>query len=159
MTTGERILKARSLFERATPLRSDCGRLCGSACCHPDESGKGGMLLLPGEAAFYSHCNWASIENSAFGQILQCSGKCPRNERPFGCRIFPLVIIEEKDHPTVAMDRRAWPVCPLMESGQEGLSPEFRKAAMTAALLLWEDPEIREQIRETTGLLEKFSMF
>ena len=40
MTTTERILSARKALETLTPLRGDCGRKCGAACCHPDEDGE-----------------------------------------------------------------------------------------------------------------------
>lgn len=44
---------AREIMCNITPLRFDCGRLCGAACCAPDEEGDGGMLLFPGEEALY----------------------------------------------------------------------------------------------------------
>ena len=46
MIGTERILAARQALETLTPLRGDCGRTCGAACCRPDEDGNGGMLLL-----------------------------------------------------------------------------------------------------------------
>ena len=30
-----------------TPLKSNCGKLCGAACCESDETGENGMLLFP----------------------------------------------------------------------------------------------------------------
>ena len=50
---SQALRKARALLEGETPLNRDCGGLCGAACCQPDEDGLGGMLLFPGEAAFY----------------------------------------------------------------------------------------------------------
>lgn len=44
----EPILAARKLLENMTPLKRDCGRACGAACCQSDEDGQGGMLLFPG---------------------------------------------------------------------------------------------------------------
>ena len=39
--------KAFHLLQNATPLRTDCGVLCGKACCKGDDMA--GMLLFPGE--------------------------------------------------------------------------------------------------------------
>ena len=36
-----------------TPLKSNCGKLCGAACCESDETGENGMLLFPYEEWFY----------------------------------------------------------------------------------------------------------
>ena len=44
----EAVKQARDLLERVTPLRRDCGGVCGAACCQSDEDGQGGMLLFPG---------------------------------------------------------------------------------------------------------------
>ena len=45
----------RDILERAwaaigalTPMRTDCGALCGAACCGTDPDGQGGVHLFPG---------------------------------------------------------------------------------------------------------------
>ena len=43
----EAVMEARKLLSQVTPLKRDCGRYCGGACCEPDEDGQGGMLLFP----------------------------------------------------------------------------------------------------------------
>ena len=43
------ILRARALIGPLTPMITDCGALCGAACCQPDEDGQGGVYLFPGE--------------------------------------------------------------------------------------------------------------
>ena len=53
MNRIEALLAARAVLEDVTPLKGDCGRVCGGACCEPDEDGKGGMLLFPGEETLY----------------------------------------------------------------------------------------------------------
>ena len=55
MTTKEALLAARDLLEQVTPLSTDCGALCGAACCQdsPDEDSVAGMLLFPEEAPLY----------------------------------------------------------------------------------------------------------
>ncbi|MEG1472022.1 MAG: hypothetical protein RSD76_06230, partial [Clostridia bacterium] len=44
---------ARELLADVTPLKTNCGKLCGGACCQADESGENGMLLFPFEETFY----------------------------------------------------------------------------------------------------------
>ena len=56
--------------------------------------------------------------------------------RPLSCRLFPLL-------PTrtgARMDRRAWAVCPLMESGKRGLNPDFVSAVEQAGKMLYTHP-------------------
>ena len=53
--------EARNLLESLTPLKDDCGRLCGAACCHPDEDGQGGVALFPGEEEYYKGADWARV--------------------------------------------------------------------------------------------------
>ena len=40
------IERARELVENLTPLKNDCGQICGAACCQPDEDGQGGVALF-----------------------------------------------------------------------------------------------------------------
>ena len=49
----EALVWARKRLEEVTPLKSDCGRVCGAACCRPVQGEETGMLLFPGEEAFY----------------------------------------------------------------------------------------------------------
>ena len=89
--------EARAALGELTPLKRDCGRLCGAACCQPDETGLNGMLLFPFEESRYRR----PIEGFSFrlvdddtlfkgGKRLVCEGTCPREHRPLACRIFPL---------------------------------------------------------------------
>ncbi len=49
MSSLSAVLSARAALSDLTPLLTDCGRLCGVACCKGDE--QTGMLLFPGEEA------------------------------------------------------------------------------------------------------------
>ena len=49
MSSLSAVLSARAALSDLTPLLTDCGRLCGFACCKGDE--QTGMLLFPGEEA------------------------------------------------------------------------------------------------------------
>ena len=143
MTSMEAVAAARALLENVTPLKTDCGRICGGACCECDEDGQGGMLLFPGEEALYSTLpDGFEITDDAQvtpnGRLLVCPGSCERSTRPLSCRLFPLL-------PTrtgAVMDRRGWAVCPLMEYGKRGLNPAFTEAVTEAGKILYAVPEI-----------------
>lgn len=149
---AEALLAARNLLGSHTPLRRDCGSLCGRACCHADEDGLGGMLLFPGEEAFYRRLPQgfclqldSSVMEGAF--LLTCEGFCERDGRPLACRIFPLAFGVADGGGCVFPDPRAWPLCPLMPSGVEGLSEGFVSSARRAAELLGENRDTRAFIQ------------
>ena len=157
MTTQERILSALKLLEKVTPLKGDCGRFCGAACCQSDETGKGGMLLFPGEKALYEEkTDWMELQETSAGTLLTCQGTCPRDKRPLACRIFPLAPAERNGKLEIELDVRAWPVCPLMESGIKGLFPGFVSAVRQAMEIVWEDEEGRKHIRRLTEEMDAF---
>ncbi len=162
--TSDTILRAREMLADSTPLKRDCGKLCGGACCRPDDEGRGGMLLFPGEQEVYTPApGWATMEPSDFivaGKpltLLTCEGECPRENRPLACRLFPLTPIAAGDSVSIWLDTRAWAVCPLMEQGMQALNPAFVKACEDAAALLWQDGECRAYIRALTGYLEEMT--
>ena len=139
------ILKAaREKLGTVTPLKRDCGSLCGAACCKTDEDGRGGMLLFPGEEEFYRALpdGFSLAEDSSLvpgAKLFTCLGLCARDVRPLACRVFPLMFIRKGTEYSVKLDPRAWPLCPLMPSGLEGLSVDFVSAAQEAASILAQD--------------------
>lgn len=145
--------EARALLENVTPLKTDCGSLCGQACCQPDPDAGGEVWLLPGEEAYA--CEWAQKKDTflpvtgvkAFSVV--CGQMCDRAQRPFLCRVFPLVPYYSAKRETwdVRMDRRAWMVCPLCEYGVRGLNPAFVEAARKAVVLLSKDPACEAFLR------------
>ncbi len=147
MTATEAVLRARALLQHITPLKSDCGRVCGAACCAPDEDGQGGMLLFPGEEALYSVLPEGfalSRDDSVLPgmTLLTCSGRCDRNDRPLACRLFPLTpVIKEEGRIALRMDPRAFSCCPLAENGPRALDPAFIDAAREAARVLCQSDE------------------
>ena len=157
---SQALKKARARLLDPTPLARDCGRLCGAACCQTDEQGRGGMLLFPGEAALYEGRMPAGFaihpDDSVLpgGTLLTCSGTCQREDRPLACRVFPLVMrLAEAGEPRLALDPRAWPICPLMPSGMAGLSSGFVEAAEDAARTLAQVPEFRAFLAAQTAFL------
>ena len=143
MDSLSRVIAARSILENVTPLKNDCGRYCGGACCQSDEDGQGGMLLFPGEEALYRDLPegfsiFPDDSVMAGGRLLVCEGTCQRSMRPLSCRLFPLLPTETG----VKMDRRGWAVCPLMEGGKRALNPEFVNAVNEAGRLLYGSKEL-----------------
>ena len=126
-----------------TPMLTDCGALCGAACCHTDDDGQGGVHLFPGEAARLRDCDWVdSVLSGSFAPVMTCAGTCRREKRPLGCRIFPLTPVRGRDGRwTVRMDARARAMCPLTASGIGGLDPAFVRAVRRALRIIAEDPE------------------
>lgn len=166
MLQADRIKAARALLETITPLKGDCGKRCGAACCQPDGDGQGGMLLFPGEEALYpATLDWATIEESGLSVLgrpiyfFTCQGQCPRDMRPLSCRIFPLTPYIENGVLDIRLDVRAWPVCPLMGYGIEGLSRDFAAAVRAAMALLVEDDDMRAYMETVTHQLKAFSSF
>ena len=144
--------QARALLENVTPMNRDCGRICGAACCQPDEEGRGGVFLFPGEEELIGG-EWASItpaENGpGGGLILTCEGTCDRAKRPLGCMIFPLTPeVDEEGRVTMRFDARAKPLCPLLRNGLMGLRSDFREAARQAMQLIADHPEGMAFLRE-----------
>ena len=144
MSEIDAVLAARELLKDLTPLKTDCGRLCQGACCQGDEAT--GMLLFPGEEALYEDCAFARVVPTGFSlggtpaQLLVCSGRCDRKNRPLACRLFPLFLkFREDQTPVLRMDARARAVCPLTDYGMRALDPEFKQAARRAYDLLLED--------------------
>lgn len=148
MSALDAVLSARALMAAPTPLKGDCGRLCGGACCAGDA--QTGMLLFPREERLYERCAFARVVPARFslggapGRLLVCEGRCPREERPLACRLFPLFLRFTPDGGTrVMLDRRSAGVCPLAGYGMEALATGFVQAAREAYDALLGDEECR----------------
>lgn len=143
--------KARALLENVTPLKTDCGKVCGGRCCRPLEAEETGMLLFPGEEELYrGKAGWKLRETPA-GVLAVCTGSCERGERPLSCRIFPLLPVIREGAVKVAADERARAVCPLLRQGLRGMDPAFKDAVREAGKALAGDPEQREFLEMLTG--------
>ena len=137
---NEFLLKARACIGALTPLNTDCGTLCGGACCETDADGKGGVYLFPGESA--DEFVWGHVDADDFGQMLICDGPCDREHRPFACRIFSLTPVRNADGKwIVRLDVRARRMCPLYRSGLRGMNPEFVRACAKAVRAIAQTPE------------------
>ena len=65
---------ARRKLETLTPLKTDCGRLCGARCCASLEGEETGMLLFPGEEDFYEDQEGWRIVPTGKDLLLICPG-------------------------------------------------------------------------------------
>ena len=131
--------QARELLRDITPLRMDCGLVCGGACCRSLPGEQTGMLLFPGEEAHYQDKPGYTILRAPTGSLLVCRGSCDRADRPLSCRLFPLLPVLREDGVRVAMDARARAACPLAAQGVRGLSEEFVEVVRGAGQLLARD--------------------
>lgn len=139
---NDTLSKARTLLENVTPLLTDCGLLCGHACCSANGDAGESVWLFPEENEF--DMPWGEKRQSKMPVTgtpvisLYCHAPCERAKRPFQCMIFPLVpyFSEKKDAWSVRMDRRAYALCPLTGCGKKGLNPEFVKKAELAVRII-----------------------
>ena len=145
------LLAARMLLDNITPLKTDCGALCDHACCKTDDDGQGGVYLFPGEKDRLEKAEWASLRfcSDLHGcTMLTCLAACPRDDRPMGCRLFPLTpILKKSGDWDVRLDIRAWAMCPLMCGGMRGLNPDFVQSARAAVRLVAQDATLLPFLR------------
>ena len=128
---------AREKLNQATPLKKDCGRVCGARCCRPMEGEETGMMLFPGEAEAYAGKPGWKVRKTARGDLVVCPGSCRREERPLSCRLFPLLpVIDDGGAIRVVTDLRAKAVCPLARQGKSTMDPAFIDAVREAGELL-----------------------
>ena len=117
--------KAERILGDKTPLKKDCGLLCGGACCKGDR--ETGMLLFPGEQTSLD-----IIEKDGV-RLAVCDGKCDREERPLSCRIFPLTPYRKNGRIKLIMNPAAKKMCPLARSLQPSqLEEAFEENVMRA---------------------------
>lgn len=158
------ISAARKKLNDVTPLKKDCGRICGARCCLSLDGEETGMLLFPGEAEAYAGKAGWEIRKTAQGELVICPGTCEREERPLSCRLFPLLpLIGEDGKIRAVTDQRARAVCPLARQGKDALDPAFTDAVREAGELLAQQEEqrlfldrLREEQEELKRLRQKF---
>ena len=156
---------AREKLKNVTPLKRDCGRVCGARCCRPLEGEETGMLLFPGEAEAYAGKAGFEVRKTARGDLLICSGTCDREDRPLSCRLFPLLpVIGDDGKVRVITDLRAKAVCPLARQGKSAMDPAFADAVREAGEILAAEDEqavfldmLEEEQNELKLLRDKFT--
>ncbi|MCQ4635940.1 hypothetical protein NE619_04310 [Anaerovorax odorimutans] len=155
------------LLDRVSPLESDCGKLCGAACCtcggdSDDDDFQLGIYLLPGEEKLFSQkeewLKWSAeraedfdFPDSWFGKIhfIRCKTPpvCPREHRPLQCRFFPLAphLTEEGELRLILCTTPLPYSCPLIDR-QMKLTPSFIQATYTVWTHLIRDPLIYDLV-------------
>ena len=145
------LFSAREKLNHVTPLKRDCGRVCGARCCRSCEGEETGMLLFPGEEALYRDKEgWKTVETAA-GRMAVCSGVCDREERPLACRMFPLIPVIREGKIRAAVDLRARAVCPLARQGLRAMDPAFADAVREAGEILAADEKQRGMLETLTA--------
>ncbi len=148
--------EARALLAEVTPLRKDCGKICGAACCSSLEGEETGMLLFPGEEKQYQEFPGGHLRRTEAGEwLLICSGKCERDARPLSCRVFPLLPVLRDGEIRAEMDLRAGAVCPLSRRGKTALDPDFTETVRKAGNLLAESETQRAFLEKLSRLQEE----
>lgn len=146
--------KIFKIMGNLTPLKVDCGQLCGGACCKGDS--KTGMLLFPGEESPLT-----VVEGENGQRLAVCNGTCDRSSRPLSCRIFPFFpTISENGKIFVEPDLRAVRLCPLLEHSDEiEFDPKFFKAVKKVGKILARDEECRRFLENITEDIDEIGKF
>lgn len=146
--------KIVKIMGELTPLKVDCGQLCGGACCKGDCST--GMLLFPGEESPLT-----VIKGENGQRLAVCDGTCDRSSRPLSCRIFPFFpTISENGKIFVEPDLRASRLCPLIEHIDEiEFDPKFFKAVKKVGKILAKDDECRRFLEDITDEIDEIGKF
>ena len=134
----ERLYKnAKRIMEDKTPLKRDCGLLCGKACCKGD--GETGMLLFP-----FEETSLPVTEKDGV-RLCVCDGSCNREERPLSCMIFPFFpYVTPEGRIKVIPDIRGGEICPIVRNFTETkLDRRFLRRVKKVGRLLAEDEECR----------------
>ncbi len=147
------ITRAKNVLLPYTPLRADCGLLCGKACCKGD--GDRGMLLFPGEDTVFT----VKVKDGV--RLCVCEGSCDRKTRPLSCIIFPFFpYITEGGKIKAKEDIRGINICPLISHKDEVLfSKIFLRRVARAGRILAKDEECRKFMRETSRELDALERF
>lgn len=155
------------LLDRVSPLSCDCGRLCGAACCTPEDESSDddfemGIYLLPGEERVFDEnedwltWSWDFAEDYEFpdswhGRVwfIRCNTPpfCPRKKRPLQCRSYPAAPhFTESGRLVLILSTEETPYsCPLMEKSMK-LEEDFLHATFTAWSHLIRDPLIHDLV-------------
>ena len=166
MLSKETFEKIYRDLDRVSPLDTDCGLLCGCACCTGAyaDGEEMGIFLLPGEEQLFSpEDDWLDWSEEDAGELgfpdswpekvpfIHCKTPptCPRERRPLQCRTFPLAphLTASGELSLVYNDLDMPYRCPLIEE-EIPLNDDFVEATLAAWRILIDDPAIRDMVRE-----------
>lgn len=143
--------KAKRAIGKHTPLRADCGQLCGGACCKGDENT--GMILFPHETTALE------TKKCESHTLAVCNGSCNREDRPLGCMIFPFFpCIDEENNIVVKPDLRGLSVCPMLHHTDEiKFDRVFLRRVKRVGRILSRDEACRKMMKEITEEIELYN--
>lgn len=151
------IESAYEMIGRATPLKSDCGKLCDGACC----TSKGYMLLFPyeHEVLLGKGFDITIKELDGYGPVytLTCNGSCDRGIRPLSCRIFPLAPKIKDGELFVRIDPRARNVCPLSHKSILSLDKEFTNIIKKTLNMLFQNDRMAQYLKAVSDIADKYN--
>ena len=151
------IESAYEMIGGLTPLKSDCGRLCGSVCC----GSEGYMLLFPYERELIVGEGFkiAQKELEGYGtvDVLYCEGACDRDTRPLSCRIFPLAPKFVDGVLFVRVDPRARSICPLAHKSILSFDKEFTNIIKKTLNMLCQDDKISRYLKAVSDIADKYN--
>ncbi|WP_347488596.1 hypothetical protein [Desulfoscipio sp. XC116] len=145
-----------------TPLKENCGTLCGSVCCQPGRDNDLGIYLFPGEEVMFNRReNWLIWEAQDPAEQLfpaswpdpvyfvRCTRPCPREARPLACRFFPLAPHLQQDGSLLIIyETLELPYsCPLITSDLP-LQRDFIETITKAWRIMLKDSRIRDFVEE-----------
>lgn len=152
----EYIARAMKILDNVTPLKTDCGTLCGGKCCQGGDHD--GMWLIPGEEKFLKNAAFLNIKDTNDGKVAICSGSCDRELRPFSCRIypyFPMVVNRcGIERIRVVPDIRALNTCALFRENAPETTGEFKKTVARAGRILLRHPDTRQWLYDCSDFLQ-----
>ncbi len=153
------------MLDAVNPIETDCGLMCGAACCQNDGAEEElGIYLLPGEADAQDKSNpWLSWskedpEESGFAgswtdpvHFVCCHGpaSCIRALRPIQCRTFPLAphLTEDGQLHMIINNMELPYTCPLVTNFAQ-LDPQFVEVTKQAWSKLINDQRIYDLVYE-----------
>jgi len=155
------VREAYRILGASTPIRADCGELCGAACC--DGGDDMGMLLFPGEAPRLAGIPGFRVIRIDYMEtkqwLLICENGCDRELRPLSCRIFPLgPKVHEDGRVSVRLDPRARMLrCPL--AIMRYLDGQFTQRVHTALQMLGKNERMLAFMKAISSELDELERF
>lgn len=142
--------KAKEIMQDKTPLKKDCGFICGKACCKGDR--ETGMLLFP-----FEETSLPVAEKNGV-RLCVCDGSCNREERPLSCMIFPFFPYLTPDGKIkVIPDIRGNGICPIVRNFTEiKLDRRFLRRVKTVGRLLKENEECRAFLEDISREMDVY---